>query len=199
MVSAVIARYSSTDMIDRFQNRSVAAWKWLLSFAKSEWSFKDYPVAIRKHKHDPGEAPSRLKPVAVSAAIVNWWTLSGSGDTREAAVSDLKQNFSRELQARRSEGKRMPRPGSHVPLEFASTENVNAHSELANDFIRRVLELDWAFISDESSLWHFHNEDTNDRLISKIKEVYGADVSDLEAATLYEIFDRIKAQTDRVR
>lgn len=187
------------DYMKWFRNGCVAVGKWLLSFTKSEWSFEDYPVAIRRHKHNPDEAPSRLKPVAVSAAIVNWWALSGSGDTPETAVSDLKQNFARQVEARRSEGKRMPRPGSHVPLEFASTENVDSHCELAADFIRRVLELEWAFISDESSLWDFHDEDTNDRLMSKIKEVYGIDVSDIESARLYEIFDRIKAQKDRVR
>lgn len=182
-----------------FRNRLLAGWKWLLSFTKSEWLFEDYPIAVQRQIHDDDEVPSRLKPVAVSAAIVNWWVLSGSGDTPEAAVSDLKQNFSRQVDARRSEGKRMPRPGSHVPLEFASTENVDAHSELADDFIRRVLELDWAFISDESSLWDFHDEDTNDRLISKIKEVYGVDVSAVKSAKLCEILDLINAQRHSVR
>jgi hypothetical protein len=175
----------------------VAAWKWLLSFTKSDWSFEDYPITIRRFNYAADHTASRLKPVAVSASVVNWWALSGSGETKEAALFDLKLNFLRQVEARRDKGRRMPRPGSHVPLEFASTENVDAHSELADDFIHRVLDIDWAFISDESSLWDFHDEDTNDRLIGKIREVYGVDVSDIKSAKLYEILERIRAQNDR--
>jgi hypothetical protein len=39
-----------------------------------------------------------------------------------------------------------------VPIEFAPQERVDAYGELKDDFVRRVLNLDWAFISDESSL-----------------------------------------------
>ena len=38
------------------------------------------------------------------------------------------------------DGKKLPRPGTHVEIEFASRERVNAHAELAEDFIRRVLK-----------------------------------------------------------
>jgi hypothetical protein len=179
------------------RNRALASRKWLLSFTKSDWTFEDYPIAIRRFKYEADHTSSRLKPVAVSASVVNWWALSGSGDTREAAVSDLRVNFLRQVDARRDEGRRMPRPGSNVPLEFASTENIDAHNELADDFICRVLDIDWAFISDESSLWDFHDEDTNDRLIGRIREVYGVDVSDIQSARLYEIFDRIKTLKHR--
>jgi hypothetical protein len=54
-----------------------------------------------------------------------------------------------------------------------------------------VLGLDWAWISDESSLWDFHHDETNDALISKIDEVYGVDVSDIQSARLTEILERI--------
>ena len=52
--------------------------------------------------------------------------------------------------------------------------------------------MDWAWISDESSLWDFHGELTNDHLYAKIKEVYGVDVSDIESARLWMIFRRIE-------
>ena len=68
-------------------------------------------------------------------------------------------------------------------LEFASRTRVSAHPELVEDFTRRVLNLDWAFISDESSLWDFHEAGTNGALIARIKEVYGVDVSDIESAS----------------
>ena len=53
--------------------------------------------------------------------------------------------------------------------------------------------LDWAWISDESSLWDFHTDDTNEKLWAKILEVYGVDVSDIESARLSEILNRIAA------
>ncbi|MGA9586626.1 MAG: hypothetical protein WBQ95_14935 [Terracidiphilus sp.] len=51
----------------------------------------------------------------------------------------------------------------------------------------------WAWISDESSLWDFHIDETNERMWAKILEVYGVDVSDIESARLSEIFNRIAA------
>jgi muramidase (phage lysozyme) len=65
------------------------------------------------------------------------------------------------------------------------------HPELKADFVRRVLDLSWAFLSDESSLNDFGPEKSNDFLVSKIREVYGVDVSDITSGNLAEIFERI--------
>lgn len=92
----------------------------------------------------------------------------------------------------------MPRPGTHVPIEFAANERVEAHRALADDFINRVLELDWAWISDESSLWDFHENDTNEELCTRVKDVYGVDISEVKSARLCEIFERI-AREDKFR
>ena len=54
-----------------------------------------------------------------------------------------------------------------------------------------MLNLDWAWVSDESSLWDFHAADDNQALIAKIQEIYGVGVSDIESAKLCEIFKRI--------
>ncbi len=74
---------------------------------------------------------------------------------------------------------------------------MDANPELAEDFVRRVLNLDWAWISDESSLWDFHDSDDNQALIAKINEVYGVDISDIESAKLWQILDRIAASESR--
>ena len=79
--------------------------------------------------------------------------------------------------------------------EFAPRERIGAHPKLVEDLTRRVLQLDWAFISDESSLWDFHETGTNGALIARIKEVYGVDVSDIESASLPEILERIAKRT----
>jgi hypothetical protein len=88
----------------------------------------------------------------------------------------------------------LPRPGTRVPIKFASQERVKAQAELAKDFTQRVLELEWAWISDGSSLWDFHTNESNDALYAKIKEIYGVDVSDIQSARLSEILERIAAE-----
>jgi len=87
----------------------------------------------------------------------------------------------------------MIRPGVNAPIEFAAQELISVNTELSEDFIRRVLKLDWAWISDESTLWDFHTDDSNEKMWAKILEVYGVDVSDIESARLSEIFNRIAA------
>jgi hypothetical protein len=51
--------------------------------------------------------------------------------------------------------------------------------------------VDWAWISDESSLWDFHEDETNESLTDKIRHIYGVDVSDISSGNLANIFDRI--------
>jgi len=65
------------------------------------------------------------------------------------------------------------------------------HPELKADFIRRVLDLPWAFLSDESALGDFHEDESNDLLVRKIHTVYGVNVSDITSGNLAEIFERI--------
>lgn len=170
-----------------------AWWKYFLSLLKRDWALSDYPITVRKHEINPDYVGTRLKQHRYSAQIVNWWAVLGNGDTKEEALQDLQNNFSTTKTERGKSGKKLPRPGTHVEIEFASRERVDAHAELAEDFIRRVLNLDWAFISDESSLWDFHTSHDNTALFVKINEVYGVEVSDIESAKLWQIFDRIAA------
>jgi hypothetical protein len=154
---------------------------------------------MREHEIDPVHAGTRLKQHRYSVAIVNWWVMSGGGDTKREALEELGKRFVAEKVERTKVGKSLPRPGRHVPIEFASQQRVNAHPELAEDFTRRVLNLDWAWISDESSLWDFHSAEDNEALIAKIEEVYGVDVSDIESARLSEILERIASNGQGVR
>jgi hypothetical protein len=175
------------------KNRIRAWWKWLLSLFKRDWNLSDYPISVREHEIDPSYVGTRLKQHRYTAQIVNWWVISGGGDTKTEALQELQRRFATVKTEKASDGKKLPRPGTHVEIEFAPTELANAHAELAEDFTRRVLNLDWAFISDESSLWDFHSSDDNQDLIAKINEVYGVDVSDIQSAKLWQILDRIAA------
>jgi hypothetical protein len=168
-----------------------ATWKLCSSFTKRDWDLADYPTVIRKQVSDSGVSADRQALPPYSARIVNWWVMTGLGNTPEEAMQELAAQFARIKGDRQRDGKSMPRPGTKVPIEFAPSSRVYADPELTDDFIRRVLGLDWAFVSDESSLWDFHNGETNDVLIAKIRDLYGVDVSDIGSGNIATILGRI--------
>ncbi len=176
----------------RINNQIAAAWKWCLSFRKRDWDLKDYPIGTTEQDPDPAFSAPRFTQHRYRAHIINW-ALTGSGETPEQARANLEQSFETARQNRRREGKRPVRPGTKCPIEFASQEKVSTNVTVSDDFIMRIFGLEWAWISDESSLWDFHTEQTNDLLYAKIREVYGIDVSDIESARLWAIFERIEA------
>lgn len=182
-----------------FQEALLATWKRCLSFRKNKWELADYPVVVREQQisNDPTLDASRYVQQAYLVRIVNWWVMTGSGNTRQEAVDDLGVQFVRMRDSRLHNGKPMPRPGCEVPIEFASSDRVYAHPELTDDFIRRVLGLDWAFVSDQSSPWDFHSSGTNDVLTARIAEIYGADVSDIESGNLATILEQISSSRTR--
>jgi hypothetical protein len=176
----------------RVVNQVRAVWKFCLSFRKRSWDFTDYPVSMRVQEQGTARHGSRFALPRYVASIVNWH-LSGTGDSEAEALRSLQSIFAIAKSEREEKGESLPRPGSRVPIEFASQDRVSAHRELAEDFIRRVLELEWAWISDASTLWDFCGEETNDKYYDKIKEVYGVDVSDIQSAKLCEVLERIAA------
>jgi hypothetical protein len=171
------------DAIQRF-------WKWCLSFAKTDWELEDYPIIIKRQEPDLN-LPARFIQHPYWARVLGWHIDAG-GASKAEALNALREQFAKRKTDWLKEGKPLPRPGVHVPIEFAPQERTGAHGELAEDFIHRILGLEEAWISDKSSLWDFHFEETNEELLAKIREVYGVDVSDIESARLSEIFERIE-------
>jgi hypothetical protein len=169
------------------------AWKYLRSFFKRRWSAADYPVRVKAFDGDPAAYDGgHLKPIPFHAQIVNWWQMGGSGATPEAALADLDAN----LENRRRAGQRLPRPGTGLPIQFAPAYRMSEHPDLAIDFFKRILDLDYddCFISDQSSLWDFHNQEDNTYLYDKIILTYGVDVSDIEGARIADILERLVAR-----
>jgi len=181
----------------QLKDNLLAAWKLLTSFRKEDWELRDYPVVIRARNTASDLARTtpfkRFKPCRYVAYVVNW-NLVGGGDTPQEAVDVLRLSFERAADDRRRKGKPLPRPGVKVPIEFAPREQVDAHGELVDDFVRRVPGLEWAWISNGSSLWDFHSDETKDELQAKIREIYGVDVSDIESGNIVQILDRIAAK-----
>ena len=175
-------------------------WTWLLSFRTKDWGLEDYPVAIRKQVADSDSAfkPPRFTQHKYTAHIVNG-TLTGGGSTPHEAKEKLRESFETVKSKWLLEGKPLVRPGTSWPIEFASQAIINSHEVLSEDFIRRVLGLEWAWISDESSLWDFHVETDNGEFNAKIREIYGVDVSDIQSGRLSEIFDRIATSRTTAR
>jgi hypothetical protein len=164
-----------------------------LSFRSRDWKLEDYPISVRRQYPDPNceyDNNPRFRQHSYVASIINW-NVTGSGDSKGEALRDLLNWFATRKAYLAEKGGPLPRPGTNVPIEFASQERVNAHPELAQDFIERVLGFEWAFISDESSLWDFHSDETNELIVAKIRSVYGVGVDDIESARIWEILNRI--------
>jgi hypothetical protein len=170
----------------RIRNHAQMLWKRCLSYRKREWVLSDYPVLVHEQTGVP--ANSRY------FARILGWNIDGLGATREDALRQMEHWYETRKDALKSEGKPVPRPGTPVPIRFASQERVIAQSELVKDFIRRVLGLEWAFLTDESSLYHFYFDGHIDPLLDRVKELYGVDVSDIVDGNIAEILERISAQ-----
>jgi hypothetical protein len=176
-----------------FFRQCQAKWKYALSFRKNDWGLHDYPLWMRQQEPSPPDAPVRIRTRPFVVSIVNWH-LAGTGDSAQEALADLEQSFEKVKSERRRAGEGQPRPGQRVPVQFASSARIDAHGELAQDFVERVLGLPWAFLSDESDLWDFHEDATNEAYVQRILAVYGVDVSDPGDARIADILDRIAAE-----
>jgi hypothetical protein len=117
--------------------------------------------------------------------------MRGDGFTREEAFRELETRFA----AFRRDNP-LPRPGRGAPLkvELASTTTIDEHHDLVRDLLERVVGMDpdQCLVTDESSLWDFHDGETNEPYVRKIALLYGVDVSGLEPPTLASICQRIK-------
>ena len=182
----------------RLPNRFYAWWKHGLSYLKSDWTIHDYPVRARKQNLTEYDIGRLENQPGYYAYIVNW-SLIGFGTSPSDARTALATKFEEVKRSRLQDGLDLPRPGQQVPIVFASSRLMDHYPELVDDFISRVLGLDWAFVSDESTLWDFHTELSNNAMFKKIEEVYGVDVSDVESGNISRIIARIATTSDRTQ
>ena len=170
--------------------------KYVASFLKSHWGLDDYPIRIKHQKIEDSESGHRFVLIPWVVQIINWWTMSGHGNTKEEALSELRNKFEK-FKAQN----KLPRPGTKMPMqiEVAPSTEIDQYEHIAVNFFQKILNLDYyeCLITDESSLWDFHGEETNDHLHKRISAVYEVDVSDIESGNLVEIFKRIVLLSNR--
>lgn len=165
-----------------------AAVRFLQSFVRREWSLQDYPLRVM---HRSAEPLGRLKPYTWTVQVINWWHMRGDGYSREEAFERLREAF---LRHKAKEGLPRPGRGHALKVEFAATTVVDSHSDVVRDLLERVIGLDpdGCLVTDESSLWDFHDGESNEALLRKISLLYGVDVSGVNPPTLARIAVRIK-------
>lgn len=166
-------------------------WKYWLSFLKKDWHLRDYPIRVREFATHP-EPPGNRWHAPRYEAVIEGWHLTGHGDTKAEARARLVEAFARA----KAEPKPLPRPGVLVPFDFASTERIDAHGDLVDDFLERVLGVKAAWVSDLSGLGEFSVDTPEQVYLDRIREIYGVDCSELADAPLVDILDRIAARPD---
>jgi len=160
------------------------------SYLKRDWTLDDYPIYVRVNSISEPARSSRLRPSPWFASIVNWPGPSGGGDSKSEALAELRKDFNEFKLTNK-----LPRPGTKVPVRFSSTKRIDSRRALADDFVQKVLELDWAWISDDSTLFDFHTNGTNEHYLERIRSVYDVEVSDICSGNLADILDRIAAHS----
>lgn len=168
--------------------------KRLLSYLKFDWGIDDYPVRTWTNPN-AGQAD-----ITFAAGIINWSTMVGHGATREEAIDNLKEHF----RMYKENGNDLPRPGTKVPIKYASTEQIDKYEDVAIDYFSRVLGMDYhnGFYSDGSILAYFHPFDNEDKaekmrnkIVSRTLQFYNVDITDIYDEPLYIIFEKIKKQS----
>ncbi|GEM_PF-560587 len=162
------------------------------------WDFKDYPMETWKIPNALGAKPT------FRAGLSGWQGLMGDGATEEQAIAELKQRFS----SYKERNTTLPRPGTYVPLKFASTDQISKYYRMADDFFKNVLNEELGvkmplFVSDISRLPNYEPRDEEqaqrhrEEVIARTSSVYGVDITDIYDGPLYGVLGVIQRTTGR--
>ncbi|WBX70348.1 hypothetical protein [Tenacibaculum retecalamus] len=154
--------------------------KYLKSFLKSEWYFKDYP--LEKWKNPSAEQ----KDLEYGAKFTNWWSLVAHGETENQAIENLKTH----LTDFKKNNSKIPRPGANVPLEYTESDRIEKNEHIAIEFFDKIIKINFydCFISDLSSLHDFDLAD--EETLKKIESEFGIIPKDKDYF-LSDIFEQI--------
>jgi hypothetical protein len=158
-----------------------------MSYTKSDWHLSDYPIQTRKNPTDD------LNQQWV-ASILLWPGPIGVGATPALAKQMLFENFELSKQKKLEKGYKPYRPGMKVPIQFAPSGRIWARPDVANHFIEFALGFganDPVFMSDESSLYDFGDEERVAEIKNNIRQVYGEEIAIPESGFIVDILEKI--------
>ena len=164
----------------------------LLSFRRTTWTAADYPQRWRQQDTTSiHKGRAMLVPKLWVVQIPGWWTMSGTGDTREEALAELEGA----LRSYREANGALPRPGTTVPIQFAPSEQLAGFDDIAREFFPPILHMDFddCLITDGSSIWDFPVEESEQEVANKVMIIFGVDISDIADGNLAAIFRRIQS------
>ena len=165
--------------------------KRIKSYFKKTWVFEDYPIRVWKNQNTCEDK------VVYGAGIINWYTMVGFGETPEKALNSLKGSF----KIFEEKNNYLHRPGEKVPIKFAPTVNMDKYEEIAVEFFKNILDIDYysGFFSDCSSLANFGSfgndenlKNERDKIIKKIYSYYNMDITDIYNEPLWKIFEKLE-------
>jgi hypothetical protein len=168
-------------------NKIKAFWKLFLSYFKTNWKIEDYPLRCKILKNVVADNKYYIQ-------VINWWTLSGLGSTKEEALKSLRRNFEIQIKSKAY----IPRPGTNVPIQFASSQKIDNNKDITDDFIEKILGFsteDPVFISDESSLYDFSEDGNLQTYSKKIQKIYGIDISNIKDGKISKIIEKIASKS----
>ncbi len=164
------------------------AYKWFLSYFRTNWKPTDYPTRLRHQQNVPLGAEW-------CAQVLNWPGPVGLGTTPAQALANLHSDLGRIKEYRTQNNQAMPRPGAKVPIQFASVERVNANALLLDDFLEHVLEFgpsDPVFVSDLSSLTDFGDDRDILRFKQRIQERYAVQLPESMPLLIADVLEYIR-------
>jgi hypothetical protein len=167
--------------------------KRLKSYFKTDWEFADYPT---KTWTNPNAGEEKI---AFGAGIINWSGIVGHGNSPDRALIDLEESF----QLYKDNNSNLPRPGTKVPLKFASSDQIARYEKIAVDFFSKGLDLDYfeGFYSDQSILSYFEPwdnvetiEEARNEIIKRTLHFYNVDITDIYNEPLWRILEKIEKE-----
>ncbi len=84
---------------------------------------------------------------------------------------------------------------AEIESAYGPPDRILQYRWLAADYLQMVLGQTDALVSDESTLWDFHDEATNDAYYQLTLERYGVNVSDVPDALLIDILEKINRES----
>ncbi len=167
----------------------IATYKKILSYFKSNWTLKDYPLVFERQVDEKDTVLNTiLDPWVVM--IISWYEMVGTGKTKEEAYLALKKRFDIY-----SQSYRLPRPGTFPKTKSPHPAAVEMLEDNISDFFEKILDMDYhnCVITDKTTLKDLKKDDK--QTIDKICLEYKIDIREIRDGNIIRILSQIVKST----